>query len=115
MDAYYLNNTIGIMCTPTFINGDYLFTVLQRYIDEISDIVYISDSTNLIKTIGRQLHKQCTQVNYDDFRYDIKIIYIFSDGNEPAYFKEMIRVFSDAGKEIHYFKTHFIDPRTGQY
>ncbi len=115
MDTYYLRNTTGILCTPTFINGEYLYTVLYRYANEIANIVYISDSTNLIKAVSAQLHKQCMQVAYDDLCYDIEIIYIFSDGNEPKYFKDMIQSLTDAGKEIHYFKTSFIDPRTGLY
>lgn len=115
MDTYYLRNTTGILCTPTFINGEYLYTVLHRYANEIANIVYISDSTNLIKSVSAQLNKQSIQVMYDDLRYDIQIIYIFSDGNESSHFKDMIQSLTDAGKEIHYFKTHFIDPRTGLY
>ena len=115
MDTSYLKSNIGIICTPTFISAEYLYSILNRYIDTIDHIYYISDATNLIKVICGQLRIEFSQINYYDFKTQLNVLYVFTDGMEPAGFKLLVEGFKEAGKEVHIFKTAFIDPRTGLY
>lgn len=115
LSTSFAGGDIGIICTPTFISAEYLYSILNRHIDTIEHIYYISDSTNLIKVICGQLGIGFSQINYYDFKTNLNVLYAFTDGMEPAGFKLLVEEFKEAGKEVNIFKTAFIDPRTGLY
>ena len=109
MESYYLKNDIGIICTPTFITAEYLYSILHRNNETIKAVYYISDPTNLIKVICGQLGIDVIQINYYDFKKQLDTLYVFTDGVESAGFKLLIDEFKTAGKDVHIFKTAFIE------